>query len=469
MNPPELAIIGHPNEGKSSVLSTLAEDDSVRVSPIPGETTECRSFPIRVDNRELIRFTDTPGFQNPARVLSMLKKLAREAGDLLELFQKKSKDIPELHDDRELLRPLMRGAGIVYVVDGSRPVRNVDRAEMEILRLTGKPRMAILNCKDDSEEYLSDWKKEFRLRFNSQWRFNAHRATYAERILLLEALAAIDQDWQPRLTTIVNSLRSDWDARIENTADLLVEMIAEIMTLQITKPVPDPKTVDSVREQLSGQYMEEIRKREMKVLEQIRTIFKHNLYVFKLPEHSILREELFGRRTWQILGLSRKQVLLTGGLGGAAIGATLDVATLGHSLGLFATVGGVAGALTAFFGGRNISNQAKLMGVPLGGEEVKIGPPKHIDLLFVLLNRGLLYFRHTINRAHGRRDMVKEGGTENNHHNFTADWDSTALKCCHDFHRSLGLVSLKKEESRLRFRALVLNSLKIISDSEKVL
>jgi Predicted GTPase len=32
------AIVGHPNEGKSSVVSTLAEDDSVRVTPIPGET-----------------------------------------------------------------------------------------------------------------------------------------------------------------------------------------------------------------------------------------------------------------------------------------------------------------------------------------------------------------------------------------------------------------------------------------------
>ena len=69
MTIPEFAILGHPNEGKSSVLSTLAEDDSVRVSPIPGETTECRSFPVIIDGREVLRFTDTPGFQNPARVL----------------------------------------------------------------------------------------------------------------------------------------------------------------------------------------------------------------------------------------------------------------------------------------------------------------------------------------------------------------------------------------------------------------
>jgi ribosome biogenesis GTPase A len=48
---PEFAVVGHPNEGKSSVLSTLAEDDSVRISPVPGETRECRRFPVRVDGR----------------------------------------------------------------------------------------------------------------------------------------------------------------------------------------------------------------------------------------------------------------------------------------------------------------------------------------------------------------------------------------------------------------------------------
>ena len=73
---PEIAIMGHPNEGKSSVLSTLAEDDSVRVSPTPGETTRCRTFPVVIDGREVLRFTDTPGFQNPGRVLSMLKKIS---------------------------------------------------------------------------------------------------------------------------------------------------------------------------------------------------------------------------------------------------------------------------------------------------------------------------------------------------------------------------------------------------------
>lgn len=157
---PEFAILGHPNEGKSSVLSTLAEDDSVRVSATPGETTQCRIFPVVIDGREVLRFTDTPGFQNPGRVLSELKKRTETEENPLKTFREYARTIPELHDDCELLGPVERGAGIIYVVDGSRPVRNVDRAEMEILRLTGKPRMAVINCKENDNEHLLAWKKD---------------------------------------------------------------------------------------------------------------------------------------------------------------------------------------------------------------------------------------------------------------------------------------------------------------------
>ena len=96
---PEIAIIGHPNEGKSSVLSTLAEDDSVRVSPIPGETTECRSFPVIIDGRERLRFTDTPGFQNPRRLLAELETMAGNSQEKFARLMKYTKTSDVLHDD----------------------------------------------------------------------------------------------------------------------------------------------------------------------------------------------------------------------------------------------------------------------------------------------------------------------------------------------------------------------------------
>ncbi|MBT8344810.1 MAG: 50S ribosome-binding GTPase, partial [Desulfofustis sp.] len=154
---PEIAIIGHPNEGKSSVLSTLAEDDSVRISPYPGETTVCRAFPVTIDNRELIRFVDTPGFQNPSQVLAKLKTLEGSSEERLHKLLDYCGSKDALSEDFELLKPISRGAALIYVVNGARPARGVDRDEMEIIRLIGKPRMAVINNKGKEARYLAQW------------------------------------------------------------------------------------------------------------------------------------------------------------------------------------------------------------------------------------------------------------------------------------------------------------------------
>ncbi len=467
---PEFAILGHPNEGKSSVLSTLAEDDSVRVSPTPGETTECRTFPVVIDGREVLRFTDTPGFQNPGRVLSELKKRAENEENPLKTFREYAATIPELHDDCELLGPVERGAGIIYVVDGSRPVRNVDRAEMEILRLTGKPRMAVINCKEDELNHLESWKTEFRKNFNSNRVFNAHRATYAERILLLEALKSIDQDWHQALSDVVNAFKKDWEARNNTTADIITSLLTDGISLQLSKDFSSEQEAEKCQEKLFAIYSKKISSMEKDAHQRIRDLFKHNIFQYDLPPHSLLNKDLFDERSWQLLGLTRQQVIIAGGLGGAAIGAGLEMATLGHSLGIFTAIGTLAGALGAFFGGENFSDKAKIHGIPLGGKRVQIGPAKSIDLLFVLLNRSLLYYQHTINWAHGRRDYQRENHqrlTSESPQGFTKNWSTGNIKICHDFFKVIsddkGNNGLKAVE---QFRELLLTTMKDISESD---
>ena len=470
---PEFAILGHPNEGKSSVLSTLAEDDSVRVSPIPGETTECRTFPVVIDGREVLRFTDTPGFQNPARVLSELKKRTTTEENPLKTFREYASTVPELHDDCELLGPVERGAGIIYVVDGSRPVRNVDRAEMEILRLTGKPRMAIINCKDDDHSSLDGWKTEFRKNFNSHRVFNAHRATYAERILLLETLKSIDQDWHQALSAVVAAFKKDWAARNDATAETILKLLTDSLSLQLTENIDSEKEAEKCREKLFLTYSETISRMEQKAYQRIRSLFKHNIFNYDLPPHSILNKDLFDEQTWQLLGLTRQQIIIAGGLGGAAIGAGLEMATLGHSLGLFTAVGTLAGALGAFFGGESLADNFKILGLPLGGKQIQIGPTKSIDLLFILLNRSLLYYQHTINWAHGRRDYKKDNQSDQLQlatsppPGFTQNWSAGNIKICHDFFKAIR--DQKANNSRQpveKFRQLLLTTMQGISESE---
>ena len=468
---PEFAILGHPNEGKSSVLSTLAEDDSVRVSPTPGETTECRTFPVVIDTKEILRFTDTPGFQNPARVLSEFKKLKNNGDKILREFRALAITIPELHDDCELLKPIERGAGIIYVVDGSRPIRNVDKAEMEILRLTGKPRMAIINCKDEKFDFLDEWKIEFRKNFNSNQLFNAHRATYAERIRLLEALRSIDQDWYSPLSKVISAFKKDWTARNILTADILVDLFTDCLSLKLSKNIGSKSNEDTIRKQLFQKYKGVLDRKEKSAQQQLRTLFKHNIFNYQLPPHSVLLENLFDEKNWQLLGMTRKQTIIAGGVGGATIGAGLDVAALGHALGMFTALGGVAGALGAFFSGENIASRTQIFGIPMGGETVQVGPAKNIDLLFVLLNRALLYYQHTINWAHGRRDYPKIDNslvTTDSYQGFTRSWGSGNIKICHDFFKAVG-ENKNKEESKTKekFRELLLISLEEISEDDE--
>lgn len=449
-NIPEIAIMGHPNEGKSSVLSTLAEDDSVKISPMPGETTCCRTFPVSIDGQVLLRFTDTPGFQNPSRVLAELRKLANEEGDCVMLFRQKFATVPELAHDVELLAPLERGAGLIYVVDASRPIRNVDKSEMEILRLSGRTRMAVVNCKNDGETYLEAWKNAFRRNFNANRIFNAHRATYVERIALLEALTSVDQDWQQVLDEVVAVLKVDWQRRNRQVVSLVVDLLEECLAYTIAAPFEMEKDMAEVQDHLMVSYRSHIGRRERRTHDAIRTLFKHHAFSCTLPENEFLAEELFSEKTWQLMGLSKVQLAVLGGLGGATLGAGVDLAAGGALLGLVTGIGGVAGVIGALAGGAKLS-ATRVMGLRVGGEKISLGPARDINLLFILLNRALLFYVLIQSWAHGRRDyeVVHSQRMPDHVPNLTAGWSAVRLRIARSFFRTVTGMS---DKNRLQHR-----------------
>lgn len=467
---PEFAIVGHPNEGKSSVLSTLAEDDSVRISATPGETVVCQPFPVVIDGREIIRFIDTPGFQHPREILHQLQGLGTETVDIIAAFREKYGDNQEFRQDVELLLPLTQGAGIIYVVDGSRPVRSVDRAEMEILRLTGLPRMAILNSKDEVTDFLDQWKEEFRKTFNVFRVFNAHRATYAERIALLEALKHIDQDWQARLDTVIAAFKKDWAQRNLASAGIIVAMLHECLSLTLVRNLTDEANDDRVKADMQEAFEKNIRKIEYRAQQQIRGLFKHNIFNYDLPPQSILHEDMFGESTWKFLGLTRNQQIIAAGIGGAGIAAAIDAATAGASFGVFAALGGLAGAGWAALGGKGLA-QTTILGIPLGGREMRIGPVKNIQFLYILLDRSLIYYSHIINWAHGRRDFAAgraDRDTDAKRIGYTAQWDFAARNVCAEFFREATASEGGRETSvEQQLKDILINQLREISNSEQ--
>ena len=208
MSIPRFAIVGHPNKGKSSIVATLAEDDAVAISPHPGTTTQSRVYPMRLDGEVLYELVDTPGFQRARETLAWLQKHDRGAGEraavVAEFVAAHRKD-PRFHDECELLAPIVAGAGILYVVDGSRPYGRHYEAEMEVLRSTGRPRMALINL-ISSGDHVGEWRAALSQYFSIVRVFDAVRADFAKRIELLRAFGAIDERWAPPLNAAADAL-----------------------------------------------------------------------------------------------------------------------------------------------------------------------------------------------------------------------------------------------------------------------
>jgi len=410
---------------------------------------------VMIDGQEIIRFVDTPGFQNPRQTLAWMQAYSGPANQLLPAFIAAHRNNPDFHDDCSLLTPVAAGAGVIFVVDGSRPVRNMDKAEMEILRLTGAPRLAVINSKGDDSSYLDHWHAEFRKHFNAIRVFNSCRANYAQRIELLESLKAIDQQLEPLLKMVISTFQRDWQGRHQRTAELMLELLRDVLDYRITKPCGPTDDETRIKQKLTQSYMDYVSRKEQQARKAIRALYKHNIFDLDLPPHSILQEDLFSARTWEFLGLTDKQLVLAGAISGATIGAGIDLAAGGISFGVFSALGGFLGAAGTLFKGKDLIDSFELLGFKVGGESIQVGPVRNIQLLFILLDRCLLFTSHVINWAHGRRNYDQKAlldEQDGEKKGFTSSWSSDERKVCSQFFQALqkqDTETLEKTSTRL--------------------
>ncbi len=453
---PEFAILGHPNEGKSSVVSTLTEDDKIKVSQIPGETRESKKYTITIDDKKIISFVDTPGFQVPKKTLAWFKDYKGRSDQIIEKFIDTFKNDPFWADECELLQPVARGAGIIYVVDGSRPVRDDDLAEMEILRLTGRPRMAIINSKTSKKNYISDWKLEFQKHFNCIREFNSNTADFNERIKMLESLKAIDQEMEDVLSHVIAAFKKERQKRNHLVAALISLTMEKSLSFYVSEPVTLPLDRERVKERLEKKYHTAIKKFEKLMFRKIRSLFKHTVFEYHLVEYSILRHDLFSQQTWELLGLTRQQLSTAGAVIGGSFGAVLDTAAAGMTFGVFTAVGGVLGAGSAWFGGKRMT-RIKKAGIRFGKDKLKLGPNKNIQFLYILIDRALIYYSHIINRSHGlrdRKDVLQN--KESDKKGYSTGFSSQERKICAKYFKVvIGQSFIKDKKAVSDFEELI--------------
>ena len=238
---PTFAVVGHPNKGKSSIVATLAEDERLAIGPMPGTTRRAIPHTFAIDGEPQYVLIDTPGFQRAGAVLEWLESRATTASarpQLVADFVAAHEKDPRFHDECELLRPIVAGAGILYVVDGSKPYGPEYELEMQILQWTGRPRMALINMIGEEDHQL-EWRQALDQYFSVVREFDAVGADFETRLGLLKVFGELDESWRSALQVAVDALVKERRRRVERSAREIAGSLIDALGFSERAPLGD--------------------------------------------------------------------------------------------------------------------------------------------------------------------------------------------------------------------------------------
>ena len=499
MTTPSFALIGAVNHGKSSIAATLLEDDNIGISGDPGKTLESQRFDYRDGG---LAVWDTPGFQDPRSMLAEIQAAVCRSNKPLDVFQ----DFATRHAvtgifvaERELLRPLLLGAGILYVVDTSRPLMRVHEAEMELIRLTGLPRLAILNPTGPAE-HDSVWRAKLGQNFSAVHEFNALKAGIKDRADLLRTMGTVADKWKDLLIAVANKVETVWKSRLEDASQLIVELVDKCVSYESNVSVAPGDDIEAAVCSLKVTFYDHLQAEEKKSREYLRKLFLHHRESLTLDIPLPNADDLFSEETWKVFGLTWPMLFAGGSVAGVCVGAKtgLIVGAIGEAAaptGIPTTIGTVVGGMIGLVGGGvaavtlgkrvaqpSIKKQSEelsdttaqalsavwsvfqrlgrkaLSNISKTGTQVTVGPLKGENFPYILLDRAIDVVWHFASRTHARRDkshidrsckvVLDEAKAYSQH------WPAELRQACSGYLRSInkGTPNAKHEED---FRKLL--------------
>lgn len=404
---PTFAVVGHPNKGKSSIVATLAEDERLAIGPAPGTTRRASAHTFSIDGTPQYVLVDTPGFQRAGAVLEWLEGRATTASArpaLVAEFVAGHEGDERFRDECELLRPIVDGAGILYVVDGSKPYGAEYELEMQILQWTGRPRMALINLIGE-EDHTAEWRQALDQYFSIVRVFDAVAADFDTRVALLKAFGELDAEWRPPLDRAVAALVEERDRRRQKSAAEIAGCLVDSLVMTERASLAEGAPVEPLQAELVEKLKRNLRRREERCREAVQGFYRHQDLAREESGATLLEEDLFTETGWELFGLSRQRLVITGALTGALAGGGIDLLLGGASLALGAGIGALIGGAGAWLGGSELA-KVRVLGESLGGQVVHVGPVRAPNFPWVLLGRAWLHHQLVAERNHAFREAI---------------------------------------------------------------
>ncbi|MCU1718489.1 GTPase/DUF3482 domain-containing protein [Pseudomonas sp. 5P_3.1_Bac2] len=341
----QLAVVGHTNVGKTSLLRTLTRDVGFgEVSHRPSTTRHVEGARLSVAGQALLELYDTPGLEDAIALLDYLEQLDRPGERLdgparLERFLAGSEARQRFEQEAKVLRQLLASDAGLYVIDAREPVLAKYRDELATLAMCGRPLLPVLNFVSGQQARQQEWREALaRLGLHALIEFDSVAPPLDAEQRLYESLALLLEKARPQLQLLLDDQAEQRQLRLNSGKRLIAELLVDVAACR-RSVANEGNQVPQAIEALHSS----VRQREQQCVEGLLRLYAFRREDAKAGELPLLDgrwgDDLFNPETLKQLGIK-----LGGGIAaGAAAGAGVDLLVGGLTLGAAAAVGALLG------------------------------------------------------------------------------------------------------------------------------
>lgn len=338
-----LAVVGHTNTGKTSLVRTLLRHSRFGEVKDQGGTTQTVSgAPLYIHNQAAMTLYDSPGLENAPGVFDWLNEhaggLRHQGIDRIRVLLDDAKAKAQFRQEVTVLELVTQTDLAIYVVDAREPVLEKYQDELSLLAGCATPMIVVLNFVASPHSQEHQWREMLsRLGQHHVVAFDAMvRNPATEQRLFEKARSLLDR----HVTTIdawLEQRASEEAQRLTGSLKAIASLLIDVADRHWT--VSRDGDIHAVTEAL---------KSEVRVREEACVALLLDIYQFERSDYDEVplslemgrwQQDLFDPETLKTFGIQTSRYVGTG----AGVGALFDVATGGLSLGSGTLTGALVG------------------------------------------------------------------------------------------------------------------------------
>ncbi|WP_376695827.1 GTPase/DUF3482 domain-containing protein [Wenzhouxiangella sp. EGI_FJ10305] len=395
-----IAVVGHTNTGKTSLVRTLTHNRRFgEVRDQGGTTRRIISGELVADSGARIELFDSPGLENAPELIDWLDRQPGDRHDGPARIRRLI-DAPEAADrfDHEArVLELMLGVDVaLYVIDAREPVLEKYQDELAVLGLCARPIVAVLNFTASPDSRESQWRDALaRVQLHTVLAFDAAVRDPGTELSLFEKLKSQLDRHADTLSAWLDYRRVEEERRrraaLEAVAGLLLDVAACVREVDADG--------DAQKERAWREMRETIHRREQACVDTLLELYRFGREDYDDEELPLSdgrwQADLFDPETLRHYGLRASGYAALG----AGAGAAIDVGTGGLSLG----AGTIAGAALGAGAGLARSAGSHLAARLRGRERLQVDDA----VVRLILARSMELFAALIRRGHGNPERIR--------------------------------------------------------------